>query len=91
MDALKADETLTEKPVETKSFYRANGKAVTMDATDGLVKVVSTADGKLAGCHVLGAHAADLVQEVSAMISVGASVDDLKRVIHIHPTLQELL
>lgn len=91
MDALKADETLTEKPVETKSFYRANGKAVTMDATDGLVKVVSTADGKLAGCHVLGAHAADLVQEVTAMISVGASVDDLKRVIHIHPTLQELL
>jgi dihydrolipoamide dehydrogenase len=91
MDALKADETLTEKPVETKSFYRANGKAVTMDATDGLVKVVSTADGKLAGCHVLGAHAADLVQEVSAMISVGASVYDLKRVIHIHPTLQELL
>jgi dihydrolipoamide dehydrogenase len=91
MDALKADETLTEKPVETKSFYRANGKAVTMDAMDGLVKVVSTADGKLAGCHVLGAHAADLVQEVTAMISVGASVDDLSRVIHIHPTLQELL
>jgi dihydrolipoamide dehydrogenase len=91
MDALKADETLTEKPVETKSFYRANGKAVTMDATDGLVKVVSTADGKLAGCHVLGAHAADLVQEVTAMISVGASVYDLSRVIHIHPTLQELL
>lgn len=91
LDALKADESLTEKPVEMKSFYRANGKAVTMDATDGLVKVVSTPEGKLAGCHILGAHAADLVQEVSAMISVGASVDDLKRVIHIHPTLQELL
>ena len=91
MDELKADGALTEKPVETKSFYRANGKAVTMDATDGLVKVVSTADGKLAGCHVLGAHAADLVQEVSALISVRTTMDDLKRVIHIHPTLQELL
>lgn len=89
--ALTTQENLADKPVETKSFYRANGKAVAMDATEGLVKVVSTADGKLAGCHVLGAHAADLVQEVSALISVGATVDDLKRVIHIHPTLQELI
>ncbi len=91
LDALKREDAQAGRPVETKSFYRANGKAVTMDATDGLVKVVSTPDGKLAGCHVLGAHAADLVQEVSALISVGATVDDLRRVIHIHPTLQELL
>ena len=90
LDALKADGS-TDKPIEIKSFYRANGKAVTMDATDGLVKVVSTPDGKLAGCHALGAHAADLVQEVSALISVRTTMDDLKRVIHIHPTLQELL
>ena len=91
LDALKREDAQAGRPVETKSFYRANGKAVTMDATDGLVKVVSTPDGKLAGCHVLGAHAADLVQEVSALISVGATVEDLRRVIHIHPTLQELL
>ena len=91
LDALKREDAQAGRPVETKSFYRANGKAVTMDATEGLVKVVSTPDGKLAGCHVLGAHAADLVQEVSALISVGATVEDLRRVIHIHPTLQELL
>lgn len=91
LDALKREDAQAGRPVETKSFYRANGKAVTMDATDGLVKVVSMPDGKLAGCHVLGAHAADLVQEVSALISVGATVEDLRRVIHIHPTLQELI
>lgn len=91
LDALKREDAQAGRPVETKSFYRANGKAVTMDAMDGLVKVVSTPDGKLAGCHVLGAHAADLVQEVSALISVGATVEDLRRVIHIHPTLQELI
>lgn len=91
LDAQKREDAQVGRPVETKSFYRANGKAVTMDATDGLVKVVSTPDGKLAGCHVLGAHAADLVQEVSALISVGATVEDLRRIIHIHPTLQELL
>ncbi len=89
-DALKSGDPAMV-PVETKSFYRANGKAVAMDATEGLVKTVSTPEGRLIGCHVLGAHAADLVQEVSALISVGASVDSLRRVIHIHPTLQEML
>ncbi len=78
-------------PQVIKSFYRSNGKAVTMDATDGLVKVIATPDGRLLACHALGAHAADLVQEVSALITVGATLDDLRSVIHTHPTLQELL
>lgn len=75
----------------SKSYYRANGKAVAMDATDGLVKLTSASDGKILSCHILGAHAADLVQEVTALINMGATVDDLNAVIHIHPTLQELL
>ena len=80
-----------ERPQVVKTFYRSNGKAVTMDATDGLVKVIASPDGRLLACHALGAHAADLVQEVSALSSVGATLDDLQSVIHIHPTLQELL
>lgn len=75
----------------SKSFYRANGKAVAMDATDGLVKLVSASDGRILSCHVLGAHAADLVQEAAALICMGATVSDLNALIHIHPTLQELL
>lgn len=74
-----------------KSFYRANGKAVAMDATDGLVKTLSSPDGKLIACHALGAHAADIVQEVTALINAGATTEQLETVIHIHPTLQELL
>ncbi len=80
-----------ERPQVVKTFYRSNGKAVTMDATDGLVKVIASPGGRILACHALGAHAADLVQEVSALISVGATLDDLNAVIHIHPTLQELL
>lgn len=74
-----------------KSFYRANGKAVAMDATDGLVKVCISADGTILSCHALGAHAADIVQEVTALINVGVTASQLDTVIHIHPTLQELL
>lgn len=85
---LKADGT----PFETrKSYYRANGKAVAINATDGMVKVTVSPDGRLLSCHALGAHAADLVQEVAALMGQGATAADLDAVIHIHPTLQELL
>lgn len=90
-DSVKASLGDDARPRVTKTFYRSNGKAVTMDATDGMVKVIAAPDGRLLACHALGAHAADLVQEVSALISVGATLDDLRSVIHIHPTLQELL
>ena len=75
-----------------KAFFRANGKAVAMNETDGILKlVVSNADHKILGCHILGAHAADLIQEVAALMNCGATVDDLKDIIHAHPTLGEVV
>ncbi len=74
-----------------KSFYRANGKAVAMDATDGLVKILTDEGGRIVACHALGAHAADIVQEATALIQLGATIGDLHHIVHIHPTLGELL
>ncbi len=75
-----------------KSFFRANGKAVAMNETEGILKlVVSNTDGKILGCHIMGAHAADLIQEVAALINCGATVDDLHDMIHAHPTLGEVV
>ena len=74
-----------------KAYYRANGKALAMDATDGLLKLLADADGKIVACHVLGAHAADIVQEVTALINSQATLDNLADIIHIHPTLSEIL
>lgn len=74
-----------------KAYYRANGKAMAMDATDGLLKLLADADGKIVACHVLGAHAADIVQEVTALINSRATLDNLADIIHIHPTLSEIL
>ena len=74
-----------------KAYYRANGKALAMDATDGLLKLLADADGKIVACHVLGAHAADIVQEVTALIHSQATLDNLADIIHIHPTLSEIL
>ncbi len=75
-----------------KSLYRSNGKALTMNDTDGLVKLVIDAnDGRILGCHIMGAHAADMVQEVAALMNLDATLDQLSHIIHIHPTLGELL
>ncbi len=75
-----------------KSFFRANGKAVTMAETDGFCKiVVSAEDSRVLGCHLFGPHSADIVQEACAMISSGATLQQFRDVIHTHPTLSEVI
>lgn len=87
-DQLKADGC---EYVCHKGYYRANGKALTMEATDGLVKLFTDADDRIIGCHILGAHAADLVQEVSALMNRDTTLAQLREIVHIHPTLGEIL
>ncbi len=75
-----------------KSFYRANGKALAMNETEGMVKLCcEPEEGKLLSAHVFGAHAADIVQEVTAYITLGATLRQLRETVHIHPTLSEVL
>lgn len=85
-----------------KSFFRANGKAVTMGETDGFCKVVVASEpkdgaeslyepGRVLGCHLYGPHASDIVQEACAMITGKASLEEFQSVIHTHPTLTEVL
>lgn len=74
-----------------KSFYRANGKAVSMDEPDGYCKVIVDNDGKVLGAHIMGAHSSDLIHEIAAAMNLGATLDKLQSVIHAHPTLSEVL
>ena len=75
-----------------KSFWRANGKALAMGETEGLLKLfVSADDGTILGCHAYGAHAADIVQEVSALMCRHTTLSELADMVHIHPTLSEIL
>jgi dihydrolipoamide dehydrogenase len=47
--------------------------------------------GVILGCHAYGAHAADIVQEVSALMCRDTTLSQLRDMIHIHPTLSEVL
>ena len=75
-----------------KSFWRANGKAQAMGETEGMLKLFSdTASGRILGCHAYGAHAADIVQEVSVLMCKNTTLAELYDMTHIHPTLSEIL
>ena len=76
-----------------KSFFRANGKAVTMGETDGFCKLVVAAESpsRILGCHLYGPHSSDIIQEVTALINGKATLEEFKSIIHTHPTLVEVL
>lgn len=75
-----------------KSFWRANGKALAMGETEGMLKLLVAAEGGLIlGCHAYGAHAADIVQEVSVLMCKSTTLSELADMVHIHPTLSEIL
>ena len=74
-----------------KSFWRANGKALAMGETEGLLKLFASPEGEILGAHAYGAHAADIVQEVSVLMCKHTSLEELADMIHIHPTLSEIL
>ena len=74
-----------------KSFWRANGKALAMGETEGLLKLFCDADGVIFGCHAYGAHAADIVQEVAVLMCKQTTLSELADMVHIHPTLSEIL
>ena len=74
-----------------KAFWRANGKAMAMGETEGMLKLFSDEEGRILGCHAYGAHAADIVQEVSVLMCRDTTVEQLRDMVHIHPTLSEIL
>jgi len=72
--------------------FISNGRAITMDETQGLVKIVSKSDnGEILGVHICGPNATELIAEAVAVMQKKATVDELGRMIHAHPTLSEAI
>ncbi len=75
-----------------RSHYRANGKALAMNETEGLIKLIAAEeDGRIIGCHAFGSHAADIIQEIAALMCRDTTASELKDIIHTHPTLGEMV
>ncbi len=71
--------------------FAANGRAMSLQNTDGLVKVVTDAsDDRILGVHMAGPNVTDMIAESAVAIEAGLSAEDIALTIHPHPTLSEV-
>jgi len=76
----------------SKFPFMANGKALGMGETEGMVKIIADGDTlELLGVHILGAHASDLIAEGTLALSMEATAEEIINTIHAHPTLAETI
>lgn len=75
-----------------KFNFAANGRAMIVGETEGMVKVIGDENGKLLGVHIIGPEAGDLIHEAAQALVAGAPVERLAdAMLHIHPTLAETM
>ena len=68
---------------------QASGRAMTMDATDGLIKVLADGSDKVIGAHVVAPGASDMMPVLTMAVARGLTLKELDRIIYIHPSLSE--
>lgn len=77
--------------VVAKFPFAANGRALSMNDTDGFLKLVMRKeDNLLIGGQIAGSGASDLVAEIGLAIEAGMTAEDVALTIHAHPTLSEV-
>ena len=70
--------------------FSANGRAMTIESTDGFVRVVARRDNhRIVGWQAVGAGVSELSTAFSHSIEMGACLEDVAATIHAHPTLGE--
>jgi dihydrolipoamide dehydrogenase len=77
---------------KSQGSFRANSKALAEGESNGMAKVLYKKEtGNVVAVHIIGLHAADLIQECANAIAAGTTVQELSMVVHTHPTLCEVL
>jgi dihydrolipoamide dehydrogenase len=70
--------------------FTANSRAKVNRTTEGFVKVLADAEtDRVLGVHILGADAGTMIAEAAVLMEFGGSAEDLARICHAHPTLNE--
>ncbi len=77
-------------PVIGRFPFSANGRALTTDEPEGFVRLIADADTEFViGAEIVGPEASELIAELGLAIEMGATLEDVARTIHTHPTLAE--
>jgi len=72
--------------------WTASGRALSLDRTDGLTKlIIEPETDRILGVGIVGVGAGDLISEGMVAVEMGATAEDLAEIIHPHPTLSETI
>lgn len=75
----------------SKFPFAANGRALSLNETDGFMKMVTRkADGLVLGVQIAGTNASDMISEACVAIEAGMTAEDIAMTIHAHPSLGEI-
>jgi dihydrolipoamide dehydrogenase len=70
---------------------QASGRALTMDATDGMIKVMADESDRVIGAHIVASGASDMIPVLTMAVAKGMTLEELGSIIYIHPTLSEAI
>ncbi|WP_121639975.1 dihydrolipoyl dehydrogenase [Virgibacillus sp. Bac330] len=71
--------------------FAANGRALSLNDSDGFMKLITRKDdGLVIGAQIAGPNASDMISELGLAIEAGMTAEDIALTIHAHPTLGEI-
>jgi dihydrolipoamide dehydrogenase len=70
---------------------QASGRALTMDAADGMIKVMADESDRVIGAHIVAPGASDMIPVLTMAVAKGMTLEELDSIIYIHPTLSEAI
>ncbi len=78
--------------ISGKFPFAANGRALSLNAAEGFVKIVADKEKKwVLGAQIIGPEASNLIAEMALAIELGSTLEDITLTIHAHPTLGEIV
>lgn len=91
----KTEEELIASGIKYKkgnSLFSANGRALGLGNTNGMIKVLSDEKtDRILGIHMIGPMVSELISEGVLAMEFSASSEDIARTVHAHPTLSEVM
>ena len=88
-----SEEQVKEKGLEYevgKFQFSGNGKALTMNNAEGMIKVIVSKDKqRILGVHIVGPNASDLLTEAALAMRGEFTVEEVANTMHGHPNLSE--
>ncbi|OLN33442.1 dihydrolipoyl dehydrogenase [Desulfosporosinus metallidurans] len=75
----------------SKFPFSANGKALALGESIGLVKILADQEGVIVGASIMGPQASSLISELVIAVEKGLKAEEVARTIHAHPTLPETI